>query len=200
MNRTNVLAPDNQLPVDISARDAGKVLEYSPEYWLPRIAALLGAIAGVSQATLTQVPVTFTLDTSIYASGDLLADTQPIAGALRVAGLASKLTSFTLLDKDNNTAAQIDVVFLRSNTSMGTENAAPTISDANAGTEIIGVVQVLAGDFVAIGTGKQATKILPKAMDLYAAAGTSVYVALITRGTPTQTASGITGNFLMRQE
>lgn len=200
MIRTNVLGPDNQLPVDISARDAGKVLEYTPEYWLPRIAALLGAIAGVSQATLTQVPVTFSLDTSIYASGDLLADTQAIAGALRVAGLTSKLTALTLLDKDNNTAAQIDVVFLRSNTSMGAENSAPTISDANAGTEIIGVVQVLAADFVAIGTGKQATKILPVPMDLYAAAGTTVYVALITRGTPTQTASGITGNFLLRQE
>jgi len=140
------------------------------------------------------IQVTFSLDTSAYASGDVLADTQEIAGAMRSANGKGLLQSIVLLDEDDQTAAGIDVVFLKSNTSLGTENAAPSISDANA-REVLGIVSVASGDWIDLGGAKLAT-VRNIALPVQAATDTtSVYVALITRGTPTQTASGIRGFF-----
>lgn len=199
--KLNVLAPDSGLPVEISDRDKIKLLDVSsqPEaYWLPRIAALLSR-SGLTVAALTVVKVVFTLDTAIYAAGDLLADTQAIAGAFRAAGLTSKLAGVVILDKDDQAAAEMDLVFLADNTSLGTENAAPTISDTNA-EKIIATKKIAATDFLDCGGCKVATTMFSPPLDLWALAGTSAFCGLITQGTPTQTASGIVVQFLFRQE
>ena len=159
----------------------------------------LGSISNRVAASLLVASVTFSLDTSIYASGDVLSDTQAITSAFRVSGGGGKVTQIALLDKDDQTAAGIDVVFFRSNTSLGTENAAPSISDTNA-AEILGIVSVASGDWIDIGGSKLATKTLATPLEVQATTGTSLYVALITRGTPTQTASGIIGKFSIRQD
>lgn len=136
--------------------------------------------------------VTLSLDTGIYASGDVLADTQEIASAFSGAGKPAILQSLCLLDKDDQGGA-LDLVFLRSNTSIGTENAVLNIADADA-DEILTIVSIAAADYGDLANSQLVTK---KADDagmgvvLEATSGTSLYVAAISRDTKTYTASGI---------
>jgi len=133
--------------------------------------------------------VTLSLDTNAYASGDVLAATQEVASALRLSGGSGILHSMVVLDKDDQGEA-LDVVFLNANGSIGTENAAVSVSDAVADT-IIGVVEVAAGDFVDLANSQIACK-SSLGIVLKVASGTSLYVAAISRGTGTYTAAGIT--------
>lgn len=174
----------------------GHFLFRPQEEWLALILANVSALAGQSAAAT--VSITLSLDTSIYASGDVLADTQAIAGAAQTAGASCILESLTLLDKDDNTAAGIDLVLLSANVSLGAENGAPNISDTNA-ADILGIVSIASGDFIDVGGAKVATK-ANIGLLCTPASGTTVYVAAITRGTPTQSASGIVINFGFRQE
>lgn len=161
-------------------------------------ALMLANIAALVTGAFAALSITLSLDTSIYASGDVLADTQAIAGAVRTDGGSAILRSLSLVDKDDNAAAGIDLVFLGSNVSLGTENAAPSISDANADS-VLGIVSVASGDFIDLGGVKVAT-VKSIGLQLTPASGTTVYVAAITRGTPTQTASGIVLNLQVEQE
>lgn len=143
----------------------------------------------------TVVTLTFTLDASgAYAAGDLLADRQVLAGVLPRNGGSAVLQSLTLNDKDDNTAAAMSVVFLDADVSLGTENSAPTITDANA-DNILGIVPIASGDWADLGGCKVATKTGIGLLVKGATGTTNVYVALITAGSPTQSASGIVGRF-----
>jgi hypothetical protein len=140
----------------------------------------------------TILDATLSLDTNVYASGDVLADTQEVASAYRVAAGKALLTSVTLNDKDDQGGA-LDLVFLRSNVTIGTENSAVSISDANA-DEILGIIQVAAGDWLDLGGCRVATLPASRCGILLtaAAAATSLWIAAISRDTKTYTASGIT--------
>lgn len=143
-----------------------------------------------------ELSVTFSLDTSIYASGDVLADTQVITNFTRAADQGAYLTRFILFDQDDQTAADMRVLILKANSSLGTENSAPNISDAN-GLNIVGNILVAAAAWYDMGGFKMATVDLAN-MPIWVppASGTrDIYVGLITLGTPTQTASGIKGLF-----
>lgn len=145
------------------------------------------------------VPVTFTLDTSAYASGDLLADTQEVASAVRVPDGTGVLTSLVLNDKDDQGMA-LYVVLLSANRTLGTENAAPTITDAHA-DDILGIIPIATTDYLDLGGAKVATLrglTLPiKAVT----GGTAIYVALVnSTGTPTYTASGLTARLGILQD
>lgn len=140
------------------------------------------------------VEITATLDNSgAYAAGDVLFDTQEIAGAARVNGGVVILQSITILDKDDQ-AAEVDLVFLEANTSIGTENSAVSISDANA-EDILGIVNIPTDDYTDLVASQVATT-TAVGLEMKAAAGTtSLYVAGITRGTPTHSASGMVLKF-----
>ena len=138
------------------------------------------------------VEVTLSLSTDAYADGDVLAATQVVTNAARVEGGNVTWASLVLLDKDDQGGA-LDIVLLRTNAAIGTENAAVTVSDANA-DEICGVVEIAAADYVDLANSQIVVK---KPADLgfeMDAADTSrhLYVAAISRGTSTYTASGIT--------
>jgi hypothetical protein len=133
--------------------------------------------------------VTLSLDTSQYADGDVLADTQEIASALRISGGSGILHSVTVLDKDDQGEA-LDLLLLNASGSIGTENAAVSVSDAVADT-IMGVVEVAAGDFVDLVNSQIAAK-TNLGIVLEVASGSSLYVAAISRGTGTYTTAGIT--------
>ena len=153
----------------------------------------------ISAPSSALVAVTLSLDTSAYATGDVLADTQEIAGAVRVNGGSGILQNIILNDKDDQTAAAMDIFILSSNVSLGTENSAPSITDAN-GDAILGIIQISAGDWIDLGGCKVAMLrnlgIVVKA----ASDSTSLYLAVITRGSPTQTASGITARIGVLQD
>ena len=134
--------------------------------------------------------VTLTLDTSIYASGDVLSATAAISNATRVIDGRATLESLVLVDQDDQKQG-IDIYFLDANSSMGTFNVAPAISDANALT-ILGFVSVVAGDYKDLG-GVSVVNLRNLNVNLSPATGTrTVYIAtVLTSGTPTYTAAGI---------
>lgn len=132
--------------------------------------------------------VTLSLDTSSYASGDVLADSQIISACLRADDGTGTITNVTLHDADDQ-GAGLDLFFLDANVSLGTENAAPSISDANA-LNILGWVRINASDWIDLGGTRIAS--VPCTIPVKGVSGADdLYVAAITRGTPTHTASGI---------
>jgi hypothetical protein len=134
---------------------------------------------------------TLSLDTSAYANGDVLADTQVINSVFRKNDGTGVLQSIKLVDKDDQGQA-LDLVFLNANNSLGTENSAPNISDANADA-ILGIIPVAAGDFIDLGGCRVAT-ITNIGLPLQAVSGAAtLYIGAISRGTGTYTATGITG-------
>jgi hypothetical protein len=174
------------VPVSLSAGTAniGDVDVLS----LPAIPAgtnVIGRVRGNSEV----IDVTLSLDTAAYASGDVLAATQEVASAVAANGGKAVLHSVTVLDKDDQGQA-LDLVFLRTNVSLGTENAAVSITDADA-EEILGVVQVTAGDFLDFGANRVATMPSVGLVLEAGASSTSLYLAAVSKGTGTYSASGI---------
>lgn len=135
------------------------------------------------------VDITLSLDTSQYASGDVLAATQEVANAVPIATGTAILQSVFLLDKDDQ-GQPLDLVFLDVSGSIGTENAAAGPTDAVAAT-ILGVVEIAAADYVDLANSQIAVR-TNLGIVVKPASGTSLYIAAISRGTGTYTASGIT--------
>lgn len=136
--------------------------------------------------------LTLSLDTNIYASGDVLADTQELPESFCVSGGQAVLQSIALLDEDDQAGA-LDLVFLRSNVSIGTENDPLNISDA-AAREILSIVRFVAGDYIDLVNSQLAMKATGDygmGTLLEPTTGTSLYVAAISRDTKTYTAGGI---------
>ena len=132
--------------------------------------------------------VTLTMDTAQYGDGDVLAAAQEVAGVFE-AGRAVKLDSLVLLDKDDQGGA-LDLLFLRSSVALGNENAALTVTDAVA-DEILGKVSVGTADYTDLGSSQFVQK-TAVGLVMLPDGGSSLYLAAISRGTKTYTASGIT--------
>jgi hypothetical protein len=139
------------------------------------------------------ITLVFSVNTAIYAANEVLADTQELANVARAAGRVVILKSITLLDKADQKAA-LTFVFLDANESLGAENGAPTITDANA-EAVLGCVNIVAGDYVDLGGCSVATK--ECALELKAAAETtSLWVAILNgAGTPTYGANDLIAKF-----
>lgn len=141
-----------------------------------------------SLSGLNVFDVVLTLDTSPYADGDVLADTQNIDGVFASAPVVF-LKTVTVLDESDQ-GVPFDLIFLDANNSLGTENSAPNISDANA-RSILGRQPVNTGDYYDIGGARIAT-IDAGGLVLKAAADvTTLYVGAISRGAGTYAATGI---------
>ena len=145
---------------------------------------------GMADDTIT---ITCTLSTDVYASGDTLFETQEIAGAVRVNGDTCILQSIHVIDIDDQ-GIEMDLLFFNANTSLGTENAAPDIDDTEVLTTL-GKVNIVAGDYIDLGANRIATVTGIGLVLEAGAATTSLYVAGITRGTPTHSATGLTIKF-----
>lgn len=130
-----------------------------------------------------------------HTAGDVLVDTLRIEGAVPVGGDVAILRSVVIIDKDDQGAA-MDLVFLDSNVSIGTPNAVVSITDANA-AKIVGVLEIANTGYIDL-IGSQALT-LPLSGELAmplktlggATSDRNLYVAAITRGTPTHTAAGL---------
>jgi hypothetical protein len=139
--------------------------------------------------------VTLTVDTgTAYASGDLLADTQEITNFFEH-GKPAKVVGITVLDVDDQAGA-FDLVFVKQNTSLGTENSAFSPSDAVA-ADILQYIEIVAGDYEDF-TNSQWAHLSADEGDtgfghiLYPEDNTSdsVYVAAISKDTKTYTTAG----------
>lgn len=168
--------------------------------WVGLAPGTAGALAPVSKTNpvhvadcLDVVTVTLSTDTSAYASGDLLADAQEVASAALVSGGAGELVSLMVLDEDDQGVA-FDIYLVTAATSWGTENAAPTITDAIAQT-IVGHITVATGDYKDL--GDQRIAFYKNIGLVYETSGsTSLYVVVVNgSGTPTFAADGLTLKF-----
>lgn len=154
-----------------------------------------GANAGALRVTtagddIRLVDVTMSLDTSAYASGDLLADTQAVTNAMKGADCLGTLHSIMVIDEDDQGAA-FTIYIANGSGSFGTENSAPSITDGNART-MLGIVDVATGDYKDLGGVKVAFKSNIGMAVAPLAGGRDVYVAIVNgSGTPTFTASGL---------
>lgn len=143
--------------------------------------------------------VTFSLDTSAYASGDLLADTQAVASVFRVNDGTGVLQSITLNDKDAQGVA-MSIFILDTTTSLGTENSAPSISDANL-DNVLHVIPVLTTDWVTV-SGAKVASLRNLGLPIKAVSGAATLGIALLNGTgaPTFTASGITARLGILQD
>ena len=136
--------------------------------------------------------VTPVCDTSAYAAGDTLFDrTAIVITASQVqGGIKGRIASITIIDKDDQAAAGLDLYFLKEDVAFGTINAVPSISDANA-EHLVGRVRLSSADWTDLGGVKYADLHNLNIPFMLAAGSTTLYVAGVTLGTPTQTASGL---------
>lgn len=140
------------------------------------------------------VDVTLSLDTAIYAALEVLADTQVITNAFRAADIGGTLESVTVIDLDHLAAAAdaMDLWFLDEDVSIGAENSAPNISDANA-IKVHAKVSLVTADFIDF-TGSRIACIGGLNRVLKPIAGTRNLAMAATCGAgaaPTHTAAGV---------
>jgi hypothetical protein len=98
-----------------------------------------------------------TVDTNIYANGDVLFDTAVISNLAFDKNRAFVIDSVMAMEKSDNPGLILDLYFLDANVAMGTFNGAPSISDANA-LNILGVASFAAADWKDLGGVKVALK------------------------------------------
>lgn len=132
--------------------------------------------------------VTPTLDTNAYAAGDVLFTTTEVANAARQAGKAINIMSLMVVDKDDQKPV-FDLYFFDRTVTFGPFNAAPAISDADAGY-YVGHISVATDDYKDLGGVSVASPtVSEKIMQLLS---TSLFIAAVNlSGTPTHTASGL---------
>jgi hypothetical protein len=129
--------------------------------------------------------ITMSTDTGAYASGDLIADTQQYDAFFRVANGTGVINTITVTEKDAQGAA-IYIIIHRTSTSMGTENSAPNISDANLVAGIQHIIAVATTDYVTVSGTKIAT-LKNLGLPVMAVSGTDdLYISILnSTGTPT---------------
>lgn len=138
------------------------------------------------------------VDTAAIAGGDVIAATEVISGFGRANDVGTVLIGISVIDKTDNTAANLDLtfVFFNSNVALGTENAASTISDSDA-EHILGVWHISATDWVDYGGVKHAF-VCDKRIPLQMITGTddvAVAVWSPSAGAPTFSASAMVVTF-----
>lgn len=138
----------------------------------------------------TMAETTPVLDTSIYASGDVLFVSKEITGVFSTSGGTRYLDSVVVLDGDDQ--AQIfDLVFSNAAVTLGTLNAAVSISDADA-AKIVGYVKMSSNEACDLINSTMYVKGAIGQIMKAASDSTSLWVAGICRGgTPTYTAAGM---------
>lgn len=141
----------------------------------------LGEVGGKSAYKV----ITMSTDTGAYASGDLIADTQQFDAFFRKADGTGVINTITVTEKDAQGAA-FYVIIHRTSTSMGTENSAPNITDANLVAGIQHIVAFATTDFVTVSGTKIATK-ANLGLPVMAVSGTDdLYFSILnSTGTPT---------------
>lgn len=136
------------------------------------------------------IAITPTLDTSIYASGDVLFTTTAIANAVRANDGIAQLQSIVVVDKDDQKPEFI-LKFWSANVTYGTVNGVPSITDGDE-TNCLGRVAITAADYDDDGGASTAFKDnIGKLLKAGASSRTIWVTGKLTAGTPTHTASGL---------
>ncbi len=130
--------------------------------------------------------VVLTLSTDAYADGDVLAATQEVENAVSIKGGSGVIQSIVVQDDDDQ-AGILDLIFFDANTSIGTENAAISMTDNDT---ITGIQEVVAADYVDMINSQVAH--FENVGIVIRGVGTSLYMAVASRDTKTYSAAGLT--------
>lgn len=149
-------------------------------------------ITATAFEAITVIP---TLDTAAYGAGDTLFNTTPIPNAVFLSGAQSILNSLTVIDKDDQAAAAMDVYIFSTGTGLtfGTANAAPSVSDADA-AKLLGIIAIGSGDWKDLG-GAKVANLRNLGIVVESSNVRELGFAATTAGTPTQTAAGLVFTF-----
>lgn len=131
------------------------------------------------------VTTTPTIDTAIYASGELMGGLQTLSNATSPTVFGGIIAQVEITDKDAENAA-IDVIYFDSNPSSTTftDQAPLDIADVDL-TKIICVVSITA--YKAYADNSSAA--LQNVNCPFRASSSTIYAAFISRGTPTYTSA-----------
>ena len=140
----------------------------------------------IAQGKVSIVDVQLTTAAGAITAGYVLADTQLISAAWsRANDSCGWLESIEIIDVAAQANTAMDVYLLDANVSMGTKNAAVTITGANS-LHIIGKVTFLTTDFAALPGQRIATKGNLHIACRPVAGGRSLYLAAVQgSGSPT---------------
>lgn len=136
------------------------------------------------------IDVTLVTDTNAYADNDVLVVPQKVVGFFTSPGGTRRLKSIVLLDEADQ-AQDLDLLFFNADATLGTINAAVSMTDADA-RKVIGAVSLVAADYVDLVNGQVAVKqgldwILKAADD-----EADLWIGAVCRsGTPTYAASSL---------
>ena len=137
------------------------------------------------------VEVTPTLDTSAYATGDHMGTVHTLTGVNNDGGQMTYLQGLVIVDRAKQKSA-LDVFFFdASPTVASSDNAAADVSDAEMVDKCIGWVTVAAADYKDLNANSTAT-VKDINLPLKPAASGTVYVLVVSRGSPTYGASDLT--------
>lgn len=148
----------------------------------------MGGAVRISNFSTRTVSIDPSCAAAAFTAKDLVADTEVIDVRSRDReGWKTRLEirMVTVLDKDDQGAA-MDVYFLKDDVTMGTEGSVVAPSDTNA-ENIIDIVQLTT--WHDLSTSQFATSgaiAIPCVLDK-----NDLYIAIVTKGTPTYTASGL---------
>lgn len=142
------------------------------------------------------VPV---VETTALDAGDVICDTMTITNAMREQGGTGELQTLIVYDAADQGAA-LDVYILDQDIDLGSLDAAPNISDANA-LNIIACIPVAAADYKDVGGIKIAFINNIGAIVKAEGSTRNLYASAITSGTPTfASASAVAFGFGFRQD
>lgn len=117
-----------------------------------------------------------TTATTTYTSGDTLGTLFTLANAAQTTGGSGYITGVTLVDAADVIGA-VDVVFFDSSVTLASDNAAFSISDADA-LKVVGIVQLAGAYDIGANRVAQSTNI---ALPYTCSGGTSLFAGLLTR-------------------
>lgn len=169
---------------------------------------LSGASSPIASSRLKMVRVTPVIDTNAYTAKDQLGDIMSITGAAAITGGGGLVRGVTLLDKTQAQRAAIDLYFFSASVTLAANNAAFTLSDADAAL-CVGSLQIASGNYATTmpGTPTNSNAFIPLwttatstgvAMP-YVCAATTLFCAAVVQGTPTYAVGDLVFTFFVEQ-
>jgi len=146
----------------------------------------------VTNFQTTEIDLQLTTDTNAYATGDVLVATVAVpvlATTQNVKNLRLRIDQISIIDKDANAGA-FDIVVMDANVSLGTINAAVSISDANA-LSVVKTIPVSASNYTVLTSGSNAIANIEFNPIYVTSTDRNLYIGLISRDAKTYTASAL---------
>jgi hypothetical protein len=146
----------------------------------------------VTNFQTTKIDQQLVTDTNAYATGDVLVATVAVpvlSTTQNVKNLRLRIDQISIIDKDANAGA-FDVVIMDANVSLGTVNAAVSISDANA-LSVVKTIPVSASNYTVLKSADNAIANIEFNPIYVTSTDRNLYIGLISRDSKTYTASAL---------